>query len=57
MYIINVHTSRSILIDKRIIKRWPLMELMEQYTAYSVSVSAMETLFCSGNLTNEVVGP
>ena len=35
-------------IDKRIALRWPLMVLLKQYTAYCVSVSAMEILFNLG---------
>jgi len=38
-------------IDERIVERWPFSVLLEQYTAYSVSVSAMEILFSSGNPT------
>ena len=39
------------LTDKIIVQRWPLLALLEQYTVYSVSVSAMEILFSSGNPT------
>ena len=44
-------------VDEIIVSRWPLIALLEQYTAYSVSVSAMHIPFISGNPVkpNEVV--
>ena len=44
-----ITTSKT--IDKRKVWRGTLSVLLEQYTAYSGSVSAMEILFSSGNPT------
>ena len=53
---IAIHSSilfktKGWIIDKRIVYSWPLSALLEQYTVYSLSVSAMEILFSSGNTT------
>ena len=46
-----MYTQACILsgIDKITVQRWPFSVLFEQYTAYSVSVSAMQILFSSVN--------